>query len=413
MAVNEQTPQREDDLSVNMSSEEEILLAGGQDPAPQTNQFPAFDRLGARVVSWDPDSNDFDRDNNVSLNTGEKTYVITHGFLGSGNLPWVVDLVNTIRDNEPTANVIVVDWARGSGGSNLDFNSVVDNDLERVGERTAQFLKDVGVDPSRTEIIGHSLGAHIAGEAGEQYQDKTGNSIGQIVGLDAAGSEFIFTTDHAKLSSTRRLDPSDADRVINFYATHRYGVEEGGVGHLNIILSFPDGNTTQREQLRNHERVPQIYNQLLQGEEFQGSNQSNGRPFNLQSLDYYNGNLEVDLQETEISSVDLDSGTEIAESFTVPDNAYALVARALATESPDFDNLPPEKQDAQVVQKMLQEGLPLEAAVIPTLYQSPTSQSIAENRDQVINYISATIDQAQETMQRGESIESADSQLAV
>lgn len=60
-----------------------------------------------------------------------------------------------------------------------------------------------GLDPSDVHLIGHSLGAHTAGYAGE----KLGGIIGRITGLDPAEPYFQGMPSHL------RLDYTDAQLV--------------------------------------------------------------------------------------------------------------------------------------------------------------------------------------------------------
>ncbi|XP_059062895.1 phospholipase A1 VesT1.02-like [Achroia grisella] len=79
-----------------------------------------------------------------------------------------------------------------------------------MGEKLGNFLGDIikgGQDPSKITLIGHSLGAHIAGIAGQKVQEVTKKSIARIVALDPAGPCF------GNVSATNRLDKSDAEYV--------------------------------------------------------------------------------------------------------------------------------------------------------------------------------------------------------
>lgn len=64
-----------------------------------------------------------------------------------------------------------------------------------------------GQDPSKITLIGHSLGAHIAGIAGKQVFEISGQKVGRITGLDPAGPCF------STIGSDGKLDASDAAYV--------------------------------------------------------------------------------------------------------------------------------------------------------------------------------------------------------
>lgn len=52
-------------------------------------------------------------------------------------------------------NVINVDWKEGAKGPN--YFTAVEN-VEVVGKKVGQFIKDAKIDPSKVHCIGHSLG---------------------------------------------------------------------------------------------------------------------------------------------------------------------------------------------------------------------------------------------------------------
>lgn len=99
-------------------------------------------------------------------------------------------------------NVIIVDWSRGSG---LPYTQSTAN-TRVVGAELALLIQDLvkvaNLTLSDTHIIGHSLGAHIAGYAGERVP-----GLGRITGLDPAGPYFNF------MPPSVRLDTSDAQFV--------------------------------------------------------------------------------------------------------------------------------------------------------------------------------------------------------
>ncbi|KAH8030450.1 hypothetical protein HPB51_006882 [Rhipicephalus microplus] len=136
------------------------------------------------------------------FNGSLKTKVIVHGFMDSQEVgKWM----NTMKDEflkHDDYNVIVVDWSRGNGPpyTRATANTRV------VGAELALLISTLqnatNASPADFHIIGHSLGAQIAGYAGERI-----DKIGRITGLDPAGPYFFH------MPPAVRLDPTDADFV--------------------------------------------------------------------------------------------------------------------------------------------------------------------------------------------------------
>ncbi|KAF8788388.1 Pancreatic triacylglycerol lipase like protein [Argiope bruennichi] len=127
------------------------------------------------------------------------TRIIIHGFNDNQALTsWFQRLKDVILDRAEE-NVLIVDW---SGSNRLPYTIAVANS-RLVGAQIAHFItylyKTVGTRPESFHLIGHSLGAHIAGYAGERL-----HKLGRISGLDPAGPFF------RNVPEIVRLDPSDA-----------------------------------------------------------------------------------------------------------------------------------------------------------------------------------------------------------
>ncbi|XP_062436370.1 pancreatic lipase-related protein 2-like [Rhea pennata] len=161
-----------------------------------------------------------------------KTRFIIHGYLAGADLPWIADMCRVMFHVEDV-NCILTDWTSGSSGL---YTEAVNN-VRTVGAELTYFVnlleKDYGYSPAKIHLIGHSLGAHVAGEAGRR---KPG--IGRITGLDPAGPLFQHT------STMDRLDPSDAKFVdiIHTHAGHLFFDFAPGIlrpcGHLDF---YPNG----------------------------------------------------------------------------------------------------------------------------------------------------------------------------
>ncbi|XP_059168296.1 inactive pancreatic lipase-related protein 1-like [Physella acuta] len=127
------------------------------------------------------------------------TKIIVHGFLDSVDLTsWGKQMKDELL-KQGDYNVILVDW---SGGNKLPYTQATAN-TRVVGAQIAQLINQIiaifSTPVKDFHVIGHSLGAHTAGYAGERVP-----GLGRITGLDPAGPYFENTP------ASVRLDPTDA-----------------------------------------------------------------------------------------------------------------------------------------------------------------------------------------------------------
>ncbi|XP_023226343.1 pancreatic lipase-related protein 2-like [Centruroides sculpturatus] len=160
------------------------------------------------------------------------TKMIVHGFMDNSFFTsWMQRMKDEFLSNGDF-NVILVDWPLGSF---LFFRQAVAN-CQVVGAEIAFLIRRLqeinGVRPESFHILGHSLGAHIAGYAGKRIK-----SLGRITGLDVGAPYF------RDVSSEVRLDAKDAILVDNIhtnagqYFIQGLGTSEA-VGHLDF---YPNG----------------------------------------------------------------------------------------------------------------------------------------------------------------------------
>merc|ERR1719270_1097721 len=163
------------------------------------------------------------------------TKIIIHGFLDTGQEAWVKDMTSALLDAED-CNVIAIDW----GGGSLPLYSQAAANTRLVGLEVANLIV-VLVEEHQAysgdfHIIGHSLGAHIAGYAGERIP-----GLGRISGLDPA--EPLFQG----MPPEVRLDPGDA-KFVDVIHTDSKEFYKGGlgmeqpVGHVDF---YPNGGKAQ------------------------------------------------------------------------------------------------------------------------------------------------------------------------
>ncbi|BFZ16541.1 hypothetical protein BsWGS_19580 [Bradybaena similaris] len=127
------------------------------------------------------------------------TKFVVHGFLDNVNIsPWMKEMKDELLTHGDY-NVVLVDWF---GGNRPPYTQATAN-TRVVGAQIADvvnaIIKSKGSKADSFHIMGHSLGSHICGYAGERIP-----GLGRITGLDPAGPYFENT------DPVVRLDPSDA-----------------------------------------------------------------------------------------------------------------------------------------------------------------------------------------------------------
>ncbi|XP_044287422.1 pancreatic lipase-related protein 2-like [Varanus komodoensis] len=167
-----------------------------------------------------------------------KTRFVIHGYTSTGKYGWVVELC-LLLVNVENINCIAVDWEDGakctyfSAASNTRVLGAV------IAYLINTFTKMYLYCPSKIHLIGHSLGAHTAGEAGRRLRGTGIRFLGidRITGLDPAAFGFEGFPDMV------RLDPSDA-RFVDVIHTNAGRFPNIGFGFLNAtgdLDFYPNG----------------------------------------------------------------------------------------------------------------------------------------------------------------------------
>ena len=284
-------------------------------------------------------------DLNGNFDPNRPTYMITHGFLDDSEEPWVDEMATNLIQRDPDnpnddvdANVTSVDWRDAYQGINYwEARDVT----VTVGNEIANYLIDKEADPDTTQLIGHSLGAHVSGIAGDHYDEFTGSKIDTIIGLDSAGpgyesgsgsfpNSFLNTVvdtispilgyssggpDDEFRSESKRLDETDANRVVTFHTTEILGYDDPH-GELDLFVNPPDfdqpGTLTF---IDDHSYAHQLYSQLLEGQSFddQPEMSSVGSEFNLSDVENRDlmGSVEVNTFSEVNTFPDFDTFTPV------------------------------------------------------------------------------------------------------
>lgn len=159
---------------------------------------------------------------------------IVHGWMESANRTYYRGLIDAylIRGNY---NVIGVDWSRPS----LSEYTISSRNTKTAGRELGDFIiklnKNMGIPFEQIHILGHSLGAHLAGFAGKRVLSRTGSKVRRISALDAAGPLFESPI---PVDRNNRLDQSDAEFVD---CIHTDGGIFGMVQPIGHADFYPNG----------------------------------------------------------------------------------------------------------------------------------------------------------------------------
>ncbi|XP_026749599.2 phospholipase A1 2-like [Galleria mellonella] len=103
-----------------------------------------------------------------------------------------------------------------------------------IGNKIGEFLVNLtamGMKPENLELVGLSLGCHVASFASKYYYAATGKKPSRITALDPAGPCFRTATPN------NRLDASDAERVDVLHTNiDGFGIAER-LGHIDIYIN--------------------------------------------------------------------------------------------------------------------------------------------------------------------------------
>lgn len=144
-------------------------------------------------------------------------------------------------------NYIIVDWGRHATpqqqpgetkpvNAKEDYQKAVDN-VSMVGDRIGNFMvnmvKNGFISSTLIHLLGHGLGAHVAGRAGDTFQRLRGGSqIWRITGLDPAAPLFGIS------NPARKLNRKDAYFVDTIHTDGGFQGDLSVHGHADFYGEF-------------------------------------------------------------------------------------------------------------------------------------------------------------------------------
>ena len=180
--------------------------------------------------------------------TNANTVFVTHGWRDNVD-GWVHDAVSNLLNLPDPVNVITADWRQGA--NILDYAQAATN-TRLVGRQIVLLIENILstkklLSPSSIQLVGHSLGGQTAGYAGKFYNERHGDKIGKITGLDPAGPMFEIANMPDRDRHLTHLYRSDATFVDVIHTTGGPLTEVGlgmssAIGHADF---YPNGGEVQ------------------------------------------------------------------------------------------------------------------------------------------------------------------------
>lgn len=174
-----------------------------------------------------------------AIDPDHKVKFIIHGWLENADRPYMRALKNSyIARGE--YNVITVDWARPS---QVDY-AIASMNTKSVGRDLGEFIirimKILNIPLKHIHIIGHSLGAHVAGFAGKEVRKRIKRKVGRITALDAAGPLFEIPI---PVDESMRLSKNDAEFVDCIHTDGGIFGMTQAIGHVDF---YPNGGVPRQ-----------------------------------------------------------------------------------------------------------------------------------------------------------------------
>ncbi|XP_023950731.1 pancreatic lipase-related protein 2-like [Bicyclus anynana] len=176
------------------------------------------------------------------------TIVAIHGWVDDSHSEFNQAIKNAYLEKNDV-NIIMVDWSPLSQGS---YTAAVSG-VPKVGRDLGQFISflttTTGASLDNVHLIGFSLGAHVAGNAGRAL----GGKVARITGLDPAGPLWAGNSNCLKASDAVYVEVIHSDGSL---------VGLGIPYAVGDVDFFPNGGTGQpgcSDMFCNHNRAWELF----------------------------------------------------------------------------------------------------------------------------------------------------------
>lgn len=267
------------------------------------------------------------------IDFSKKIVIITSGFYSKVQTDWQIEMSKVWLDVEDVV-VIIVAWPGGNsrGKIMISYEDAVAN-TRVVARQISSLLYYIGKlngnititqNPNVTRnihLIGHSLGAHISGFVGKDFE----GSIGRIVGLDPAGPDFNTK------ERVMKLDRRDAQLVECFHSNAGRG-KNGKFGHEKPLCHldyYVNGGVTQPgcgifQIACSHKMINDLFTNLMKAQAESATISAENGPKSFEMLSAFVGESYDSFRLGK-------SFNEYCPKFAIPDSVRDFV------EGNDFD----------------------------------------------------------------------------
>ncbi|CAG5026866.1 unnamed protein product [Parnassius apollo] len=221
------------------------------------NQYWLFTRQNPNVAQILVHGN-ADSVRNSNYNPNRPLKVIAHGWNNDGNSNVNKRITAAFLDTQDV-NVIVLDW-RGLASSNYITSS---NGVPSVGQYLGDFLvwllNTAGGNWNNVHLVGHSLGAHVVGNAGRAASGRPR----RVTGLDPAGPRFGGSSNALDVNSGQYVETINTDGGL-------LGIFDP-IGHTNF---YPNGGRNPQPgcwiSTCSHSRAYDLFDSSVRTDHFVG-----------------------------------------------------------------------------------------------------------------------------------------------
>src|SRR5919202_2351254 len=259
-----------------------FLVTGGETNRPPNNAFsPSQRQINIRAPFSVPSADRW---------TNQKVWLLIPGFTAPNN-SFDATVATAIKNANPNDTVLALDWTQVSGTpTNNATAGIAIGDLYRSGSwitpvatAVRNKLVEWGMPATALNIVGHSLGAHLASELAASFKTTYGSQVGSVTALDPASNsarlvspyDIIngFDTDlsNGYLNYLGIADPIErldfgataSRRSFNGISSIAGNEVQAGTARESFLFDFGTNPLNPFDQVAQHNRVVTAYTNLV------------------------------------------------------------------------------------------------------------------------------------------------------